>query len=490
MKKIILLLLISYFAFSQNRTGHNHISLVSQVNFNEDFSQFITRNDDEIGYWDMTSTKPIWVFETKNFGCSYTTGASWFLKTHDNLNYIALESAFCQKIIDVKKLTYNPLPYQPLYNIQIHWVNGKAMIIEKNSSKDKLEILYYEPNSTQKKSIIKGKTLDLDYVIYKDKIFIANKSKNKTTRYDIKTEKWDDFSLDFCVNNVTENYYQYKVGSDSFVFDINTGKSIKIDLGSYEIGFYKLRENEFCLVNVDKREAFFYDILSGNKTKIAFNLVHQNNLSYANHESVKFVDYDAKNKRLLFIENEYTKINTIGITKSFLSSYDKNGNHIASILLTETNNEMIAAIDKQAAIELEKRRLEDLARSTPENIMRNRLIRIYNEKYFNTTNKRIYQVVPDKPIFEGNLVRLNALHHDKTKTEEVYEKIDNLEDETKYKLVTKFGKCYVCNGEGVTHKNGKQTVADYEYTLGVKVVKTTSTSTGCQHCGGCGLLPL
>lgn len=51
------------------------------------------------------------------------------------------------------------------------------------------------------------------------------------------------------------------------------------------------------------------------------------------------------------------------------------------------------------------------------------------------------------------------------------------------KIVT----CSVCNGEGVTRRAYKKTVADYEYTLGVKVVQSGSTTSTCGACGGCGL---
>jgi hypothetical protein len=47
--------------------------------------------------------------------------------------------------------------------------------------------------------------------------------------------------------------------------------------------------------------------------------------------------------------------------------------------------------------------------------------------------------------------------------------------------------CSVCSGEGVTRRAYKKTVADYEYTLGVKVVQSGSTASTCGACGGSGL---
>lgn len=474
---LLVLVLFNSFAIGQ-RTGHSHLSLVSNVYFNDDYSKFLTQNLNEIGHWDAVSMKPIWLFDTKNFGCDYT-GNFWNIIPHANLDYFSMVGhSSCNKLIDVKKLIYNPSTSTNLY-----WVNGKVKIIYADSEKDKWLVYCYDANSNEKKVIHKDKTMNMSYCIFEGKIYVSDLKKNITKRYDIATEKWDDYTIDIGkVKSVTKNYIEYLNGFDPYVYDLTTKKHLKIDLGSYEVPYYKLRGREYCLVNANNKEAFFYDIPTATKSIIKIIFKHQNK------NDIKFIDYDGNKKVLYFVENEATEINSIYMVKSFLSSYDKEGNHLNSILLTETNNDLIVAIDKKADIEAEKRRVEEELKNTPENRLRIRLSNLYNQKFINTTNKRIYQVVPDKPIYEGNLVRMNALHHDKTKIEEVYERLENLENPSKYTSVKQFGKCNVCQGEGVTHKSGTSTVADYEYTLGVKVVKTTTTSSGCEHCGGSGLI--
>lgn len=474
-KTAFFFLFIVGLAYSQ-RTGHSYNTIVSDIYFNDDYSKFISRNGNEIGYWDCAAKKPTWVFETKAFGCDYS-GNFWYLIPHTNLDYFSMVNySSCDKLIDVKKLSYSPS-----YSKQLYWVNEKAYIITAVDEKNNRSVYCYESSAKEKKLIYKGKIENVKYCILKDKIYVSDK--NKTKRYDIASEKWDDYSIDIGgINKINEKYVEYLIGNEYYIYDFQTRASKKVDIGSFVMDRYKLKVDQYVMVNIDTKEVFFYDIPSGSQSKIEVKF------NYQNKDAAKFVDYDGNKKILYFIENERIVFNNSIRVKSYLSAYSREGNFINSIALTETDAATVAALDKVAYSEAEKRQNEEAARNTPENIMRNRLSRIYNEKYINTTNKRIYQVVPDKPIYEGNLVRLNALHHDKTKTEEVYENIDNLEDPTKYTAVKQFGKCFVCNGQGVTHQNGKQTVADYEYTLGVKVVKTSTKTSGCQHCGGGGII--
>lgn len=113
----------------------------------------------------------------------------------------------------------------------------------------------------------------------------------------------------------------------------------------------------------------------------------------------------------------------------------------------------------------------------------------YYQFLHNQVNKRIYVVLPDKPIYEGDLVVIRAQHDDKKNWEEIYERIEVLTDESIYKKITGANRCGVCYGRGYISNTYKTTVADYEYTYGKKVVRSTTVSGGCSHCGGCGLVP-
>jgi hypothetical protein len=125
----------------------------------------------------------------------------------------------------------------------------------------------------------------------------------------------------------------------------------------------------------------------------------------------------------------------------------------------------------------------------PENILNRRLTRLQGNQYFNLLTKGIYFVVPNKPMYEGNLVRLDDLHDDPTQTMEVYEKIENLENTSLYKQITGRKRCSVCFGRGYISNTYQRTVADYEYTLGKKIVQNTTRINSCGNCGGCGLIP-
>jgi hypothetical protein len=125
----------------------------------------------------------------------------------------------------------------------------------------------------------------------------------------------------------------------------------------------------------------------------------------------------------------------------------------------------------------------------PENVLNRRLFQLQGNLFFNVNTKGIYYAVPNKPMYEGDLVRLDGLHDDPKQTMEVYEKIENLENTAIYKKITGKKGCPVCSGRGYISNTYKQTVADYEYTLGKKIVQTTTRSNSCGNCGGCGLVP-
>ena len=126
---------------------------------------------------------------------------------------------------------------------------------------------------------------------------------------------------------------------------------------------------------------------------------------------------------------------------------------------------------------------------SPEKILQRKLNNIKGTYIYNTTTKGIYYIVPSKPIYENHLVRLDAIHHDKSQNSEVYETMEKLEDSKAYRRAKGHSACGVCGGNGYTVKSGKTTIADLEYTTGKKLVQTTTSKYGCENCGGCGLIP-
>lgn len=107
----------------------------------------------------------------------------------------------------------------------------------------------------------------------------------------------------------------------------------------------------------------------------------------------------------------------------------------------------------------------------------------------NLKTKWIYQVSPNRPLYTGNLVEITIRFEDTKQTDYVYERLDALLNESLYKKVAATKRCDHCQGKGFTSRSYNRTVADYEYTLGKKIVQTTTHRDACGNCGGCGLTP-
>lgn len=114
---------------------------------------------------------------------------------------------------------------------------------------------------------------------------------------------------------------------------------------------------------------------------------------------------------------------------------------------------------------------------------------IKSQILYSTITSGIYFVLPDRPMYAGNMVALTAYHYEGSKHYTVHEHIDNLKNSTKYKVIEKYGKCNACYGRGYNTSVTTGTVADYEFTLGVKIVREVRNTQLCNQCGGCGLVP-
>jgi hypothetical protein len=109
-------------------------------------------------------------------------------------------------------------------------------------------------------------------------------------------------------------------------------------------------------------------------------------------------------------------------------------------------------------------------------------------RYFrqNSTHQIVYVEVSDGKSYMAPVI---FIHQNTGKNFKAGISISDLLNRQLYAEVNsaKIVTCSVCNGEGVTRRAYKKTVADYEYTLGVKVVQSGSTASSCGACGGCGL---
>jgi hypothetical protein len=189
-----------------------------------------------------------------------------------------------------------------------------------------------------------------------------------------------------------------------------------------------------------------------------------------------------------FLEQDSNKPNE---KLSYMYVYDiTNGTVVKRIELhnKSESSKLIAnnETEKQRQIDAEKQRIFNL----PENVLKRRLSDLQGNVYYNTNTKGIYYTVPDKPLYQGDLIRMDALNDDPKLKMEVYEKIEKLENPSIYKKITSKKSCTHCNGKGYISNSYTRTAADYEYTTGKKLVETTTHTNSCGNCGGCGLVPV
>ncbi len=152
---------------------------------------------------------------------------------------------------------------------------------------------------------------------------------------------------------------------------------------------------------------------------------------------------------------------------------------------------LIAA--EQAKLQAEQQKKADQQRAfakaqEEKRIANNKLGGIKGTYRQNLKTKWIYYVSPNRPLYNGNLVETSIQYQDTKQTDYFYERLEALLDGSLYKEVGA-KRCDTCQGKGFTSRSYNRTVADYEYTLGKKIVQTTTHRDACGVCGGCGLVP-
>jgi len=478
MRKIsFLFVIITSITFGQKK-GHNPNDVIKEVYFNTDFTKFMTKSNTDIGLWDAKTKQAIWVFEATQFGCNFD--GFYYVKTSSDLNYFSLANSFsCKKLVNSKTLFYED------YN---DTNKSKLGVEEDNLIKDyqidyefkgNNQIAYLTDAKGKKKQIYKAKKYSYGCSVYENQVFVNIGT--KIERYDIPSEKWEDIPfVTKCndrvhlFNNILYcNYQQYNLAT-------NTVKPFKL----YSPASYmNYGNNLFWMKNLENK-FFLFNLETEIESEIE--LHHKNDLK----NDIKFVSYDSKQKKIYFIENDKELINNDFLYKFYLTAYSsETGNYVESISLTNSTLENVMALRKESAAAIEKRDQEVAEQYTPEKLLQRKLNNIQGNYIYNTTTKGIYYIVPGKPIYENHLVRLDAVYNDKKLNSEVYETMEKLEDSNVYRRAKGHSACGVCGGNGYTVTSGKATIADYEYTTGKKLVQTTTTKSGCNQCGGCGLVP-
>lgn len=457
MKNILLFSIFLLVALCQAQIGgHTTTSRVQRLFVSQDESKFLTLSGTEMVLWDNTTNKVIWQKKLADLGFGNAIIYDPIVSVDPFIKYMLIsnKSSFTS-LVNLNSFQVTRWDC----DIRGFVKDGRAAYIVYDFSKKNSHKAYLFNLDTGNKELITDKMADLQVLTRGDnvKIIYHNKSVNdynydKSKVYNLSTKsltKWDLALRDSFSILTSGNYFvEYSYGEKTIKTTDATGK---------QIAFFTIKNPVSGSMESNKTHLFY---LSETKP------------------------------HAYFLEQDSTEPNK---NISYMYIYDiTNGNVIKKMELHDYSNsaQLLAKkeIEKQNQIEAEKQRIYN----SPQSVLNRRLFKVqgYNNFVYNTKTKGMYLVVPDKPLYEGNLVRLDALNDDPKLNMEVYEKLENLENNELYKSSTlKPKSCSHCGGKGYISNSYTRTVADYEYTTGKKLVETTTKTNSCGNCGGCGLIP-
>lgn len=452
MKKFILFIIITATFNCWAQTGaHTTTSRVTRIYMSKDETQFLSLSGTELVLWDNVTNKPIWIKKLADLGFGNQVLADGKTGAHPDLKYFIIS---------------NNTSYKALINLTTFQVtrwncdnfeflkDGRIPIMEYDFSKKNSHTGYLLNLDTGQKELIAENIGD--FYPTSDKTKVTIRYHNKDSGYSDKIKIYDPVTkkIDKAPVEVTK-YYQTPV--------------------EYRSGNYTIKYSFY------DRNIKTYD--ASGKEIAAFSI--QNLLITS---GMTYMFYCSPDKpHAYFLEQES---NNSERKNSHLYCYDiTNGNVLKKVELHNTSdaakNLAKQELAKHDAVMAEKERIFNL----PQNVEKRRLANFYGLYLYNFNTKGIYYVVPDMPLYEGDLVKMKAMHDDKKQIQEVYEKLTAIENPSFYKTVSSPKTCNACGGKGFFESSGQRTVADYEYTTGKKLVETTYNKSGCSNCGGCGLIP-
>ncbi len=464
MKKIILLLslIVFSFAFAQNN-GHIKGTRIQKYYLLDNNTKLITIGKFEIILWDLPTKNIVWKKSYKEFGLGDTFYVNGFSLNSDK-SLMMLKDYNNSYFIELKENKVTKWPYREIQFTS----NNHVPVIINSGVFEKNDTWLVNPKTGDKIKIGDKNTFNLG-VSNDGNIITMTTAKNKTTYYDIVSQTYSN------KNKFSNNAYTDYSGSSP------TGD--KVNNYYHEIGNYNDNDIEFGIWAPNGVKTRFYPKFAVKKEPSGgkANLV----LLDKTEKKIHFVeDYSFLFKKDEFRETRYQTSYTI-------YSLDT-GELLYSLDLINQSNENEALVNAVKAKENARMAEETRIMNAPENVLKRRLSKVqgYRNYVYNTKTKGVYMVVPDKPLYEGNLVRLDALNDDPKFNMEVYEKLENLENPELYKASSKPKSCSHCNGKGAISNSYKRTAADYEYTTGKKLIETTTNTYSCGNCGGCGLVPV
>ncbi len=452
MKKLLLLVLTIWATLLHSQNGaHTPSDWVQDAFFSKDGKKCLTISTAETILWDANTKKPIWIKKTADFGVPYKMFYSFFTTADPDLNFILIKDNMgVRNLVNLNSFQVNRWNYDQCK----FTFDGKIPVIEYNfEKKNANKLVLIDPKNFQSE-IIAEKINSINVYGSGKKINILRKKGNDQ----------NDFS----------NAKVYDVESKKIVEENN-------ELIDRYSDIYYTKNGNYIIYGKSEIK-----IKKANNTSVTIKTSNPNVDQISSYAQRLCPTYDQPETVKML---EHKKLQD-GYYLSFISTYDINtGQLIDSFELTNTNekaNEIATTnnLSKYKTLEEENRIL-----NLPENVLKRRIQNIQGNTYYNTNTKGIYYVVPDKPIYEGELLQVMALHDDPKQKMEVYEKYENLENPTIYKKITGKKTCNHCNGKGYISNSYQRTVADYEYTTGKKLVETTTHTNSCGNCGGCGLTP-
>lgn len=453
LKKITFLLLFSIISSYAQNGAHFTTSRVSRLFVSKDETKFLTLSGTEVVLWDNITNQMIWMKKLSDLGLGNEILHDPIVGVDPYLKYMTITNKMSyRKLVNLTNFTTTPWPYYTYDFVN----DGRIAVMDYDHSKKNSNTTYLLNIDTGQKELIAEKMGDLRVIgngkfvkiIYNNKS-VSDYNYDKSKVYDMATKSFNksDFDWRDLDNNFTSGEYKvtYSYGGKSITTtDTNGNRITYFTVKNPVIGSMESNKTHLFYVSETKPHAYFLE-----------------------------QDSNKPNEKL-----------------SYLYVYDiTNGNVVKRIELHDTSEsaKLIAnnETEKQRQIDAEKQRILNL----PENVLKRRVQNIQGNTYYNTNTKGLYYVVPDKPIYEGELLQMMALHDDPKQKMEVYEKYEKLENPTLYKKITSKKTCTLCNGKGFISNSYTRTAADYEYTTGKKLVETTTHTNSCGNCGGCGLTP-
>jgi hypothetical protein len=451
MKHLLCLTLLFLVTFSKAQTGiHTPSDWVQDAFFSKDGNKCLTISTAETILWDVASKKPIWVKKTSDFGVPYKMLYSFFTTADPDLNFIIIrDNSSVRNLVNLNTFNVTRWNYD-----NCHFTSdGRIAVLEYNFEKKNANKLVLIDPKTFQPEVIADKIGSMDVYESGKKIRVLKKKGDiydfaNARTYDVESKKFFEESPEPI--NKFRNIYYYK-NNYYIVYQPNEILVKKADNTTFKIKTHN--------PNADYISSFSQRLCP----------------TYDNPETVKMLEHKV-------VRDSYYL--------SFINTYNIVDGQLTDTFELTNTNEKANQVAKANEAQKNKVWAEEQNRlNLPENVLKRRLFQLQGNLYYNTNTKGIYYVVPDKPIYEGDLVLMNALHDDPKQKMEVYEKIDNLENATLYKYTVRPKSCSHCNGKGYISNSYKRTVADYEYTTGKKLVETTTRTNSCGNCGGCGLVP-